>query len=594
VHSNARGAEIARVLRPAAVALVGSARDLSDRLELLASHAPSAVETPDGLVARRLAWIEDARGVLRAAIEGRPAPSERRWLPPWSAAAGHDGDVLEATFGVPSSEVADANGVFSTARLLATYRLRLPALQRTCDSVLSLVGEQPPTVFEAVGLVRDLVTSASPFVVLSAGRQIRRMFLDSVALDPDRAAQAFVRSWENYEAESSAFDRMTDRLRRAASAETDRDRCIALLEAYKHLAEGLTRRWIWSLLGLTGLEGDAPTIGQLADPAVARLGDVGTRFAGALLLAARNAEAHDEFEFDEVAGVLRTGEHILTEEQLRHALTELDVLQRAWKIGRACALADAPVLSDAAKARLTKASARFRSDAASHRFGHAGQAVRSFRRNRDRVEIELDSLRAETCNPCFVALVQSAALLPEVSRFVVRVRGHAEPIIDLPSTVLRQNWPVFELAAHLFPHGLPQSTFLPSEIWARLICDPLDEATRVAAWLVLNDALHAVNDADADATEALLLNGRFRVVVAAGLATIAVLPKGLHLKPLEQAIRAVRGAALGLSGSRRDSTDNFVINRMSRLRDQLGAVPAILPTLDRAPLTESSYPHSIS
>jgi hypothetical protein len=591
--SRVTGADIGRRLRPAALALAHAANDVCGRLELLAVQSPA-----DGAAARAASdWrnvvVEDVVAVLSATVHGADLPNQPNW-PALPTVADDGADVLMAAFGVPSAELVDATGAFSSTRLLAAYRMRLPALQHACDRILSLVGERPPMVFSGAGLARDVITSVSPFVTLAGARQIRRTFLDVFERDSERASNVLAASWNDVDREWSSFDRLADRLRRADSAETDRERCIALLEAYKHMAEGLTRRWTWSLLQLTGLEGDAPTVGQLSEPAAARLGSIGARLERGLIVAARNAEAHEDFEFDEGAGVLRAGEAVLTEHELLEALKELDVLQRAWVVGRACALEDAPDLPSAAQSRTTKASARFRVEFASHRFGHAGQTVRSFRRNRQRVDIELDGLRAEACNPCFVALVQSAAVFPDVSRFVVRVRGRPQPIIDLPSSVLRENWPVFVLAAHLFPHSLPQSTFVPSLTWVRRACESLDEATRVAAWLVLNDAQHAVNDAEANPVEAVVLIDRLRIAGAAGRATIPVLPDGPHLKPLNQAVRIIESTADGLLDGARDVSGDILIDRILRVRDRLGPRPAILPTLDLTPLPEGEYPHAVS
>ena len=111
---------------------------------------------------------------------------------------------------------------------------------------------------------------------------------------------------------------------------------------------------------------------------------------------------------------------------------------------------------------------------------------------------------------------------------------------------------------------------------------------------MLNDAQHAVNDAEAYVGEAALLTDRLRVAAAAGRATVAVLPSGSHLKPLDQAVRIVQSTADSLSDGVRGLTADILIDRILRVRDRLGPRPAILPTLDPAPLTESEYPHTVS
>jgi hypothetical protein len=62
--------------------------------------------------------------------------------------------------------------------------------------------------------------------------------------------------------------------------------------------------------------------------------------------------------------------------------------------------------------------------------------------------------------------------------------------------ILHTIWPVLELAARSFPDALPQVTFLPCLTWVRLSCEPVEEASRVAVWMALNDAQAAILDAD--------------------------------------------------------------------------------------------------
>ena len=208
--------------------------------------------------------------------------------------------------------------------------------------------------------------------------------------------------------------------------------------------------------------------------------------------------------------------------------------------------------------------------------------------------MELDNLRATACNPCFVALTQTARVLPTISRFIVKLHGRDGPIIDLPSDVLHGNWPVFEGAARLFSDGLPQSTFLPCLAWCRLPYESIEHAARFAAWFALNDATHAILDANASFAEYSRLAGRFEVVATAAGATCRLFPKGRHLDELLRAERISRAAGKVFAENPRAAGIEVLANRIFNLRDGLGGPFAVLPTLDPTPPPTSSYPHETS
>ena len=591
--AGAEGAAIGLRLRPAALGLVRAARDSCDRLELLAALAPEDPAPASAARAWRVAVVADARSVVAAVAKGESVPAPPTW-PALPEVAADERDVLLAAFGVPTDDLVDSSGMFSQARLLAAYRMRLPLLQEACDRVLGLLAERPPSVFSGISSARDLVTSRSPWVTLATARQVRRMLIDASAADPERAAGVLAGMWDERDREWSSFVRLADRLRTVDSSKTQRERHVALVEAYKHMAEGLTRRWVWALLQLSGLDGEQPTVGQLVGPAVARLGAIGAWLERSLLVVVRNAEAHEDLDFDEDSGVLLVGDSQVEPEVLSTHLDGLDVLQRGWQAGLLAALQDCPSLVIEAPAQATKRSRSFDLEVAKQRFGHAGQVLRSFRRDGQRVDIELDDLRAEACNPCFVALTQSAVLLPNVSRFVIHVAGHPEPVIDLPSSVLQANWPVYVMAAERFPHALPQSTFVPCLAWARLACESVEQAARVAAWMVLNDSQHAIVDAEASHREALLLPDRLQLAAAAGEATIPLLTTGPHMQPLAQAVRVAYTSADVVARGVGGVAGEILLDRVARLRDRLDMRPAALPTLDPTPLAESQCPHVVS
>ncbi len=590
---------LGRRLRPAAIRLASAAANLCRVLEILSAFDTAGEGSPPIGTWRR-PILDDARSVLRAAVDGQMPIPPPAWIVDRKVDDRQaDRDVLLEIFGVSDGELRDRDGSFCDSRLIAFYRLKLVELQEVCDPIMGLVAEHPPSVFTAASAVRDLATSVSPFVTLWSAREVRSMILAAHETDPVRTRAVLPRSERDGDKEGESFRRLQQSMRRAEAAHTsatgtESDYALSILEAYRHMAEGITRRSVGTLLRLSGLEGPTPTLGRIGEPALARLGEFGTRVESALVPAMRNAEAHDDVVFDEDRGLLVGDSFAFHPDEIVARLTDLDILQRGFVIGRLAAFADEPKLGDWSSASPDGRSQGTALAFARGRFGHAGQRVRSFVRNRDRIDVVLDDLDAETCNPCFVALTQSAQVLPTVSRFTVSISSREEPVIDLPADVLHRNWTVFGLAAALFPHALPQSTFLPCLTWCRLACESTETAARTAAWIALNDAAHAILDANAASSEYRRLPARLNVVAAASAAASRVLPEGPHLDQLLRAQRIARAASNVLTASPGTAAARVLTDRIFGLHASLGGPFPVLPTLNPSPSPESSYPHKVS
>jgi hypothetical protein len=591
--AEATDAAIGRKLRPAVLRFVETARQLAETLSLLAVLRPDMVVS-DLAAGTHDQLAVDADAVITAVIDGRVAPSEPAW-PDLAAMTTSGNDPVLALFDSEAEDLADEQGRFSDARLLARYRLRLPELEARCDPVLKLIARRPISVFAGATAVRDLATSASPFLTLRTAKAVKSQLIEAVARDPDRtlaviaeAAQGTERDWFN-------FARLTNALVHANDATTERDRATSYLQAYKHMAEGIVRHWVWTLLRLSGLDGEAPPVGVLGEPAIARLGELGKHVASALEPAMRNAEAHDDFVFDDDDGMLVTGEQRFSEADIQARLTELDILQRGFIVGRLAAFADEPRLDgDVPKDERLNSPSRDLVDAR-QRFGHAGQRVRSFVRDRDVITVVIDDLRPEACNPCLLALTQVAQIqsLRRVSRLVVRVADREDPVVDLPAPVVAANYPVLMLTLQFFPDTLPQVTFLPCLTWARLACETEEQALRAAAWFALNDAQHAIRDLEESARLAMRFSERLLVVNAAASATLSLFADSEHLKPLKRSHRMVRGLRNAWRDGYTASTGTQLAG-IARAMDQLGDPPAILPTLDKRSITEALDRHATS
>jgi len=592
--------DLAGEVRPAAIDAADVASQVCDALQVLAVFHPGELGASELVERLRRLVAEDIYALLSAARVGSKPPPLPEWPRVPDVPDVEDRDVLMAVFGLSAEALTDEEGAFCDTRVIAGYRLRLPQLKDRCDPIMEVIAERPPSLFTAVSAVRELATSVSPWVTLSSAREIRGCILDSFDADPTFTRRVLSEATSEEDEEWMAFGRLQRSLRHAERARTqtsgtERDYAVGILEAYRHMAEGLTRRWVRVLLRLSGLDDPPRTVGALGAPAVARLGELGLRIERAFIAVMRNAEAHDDFSFDEDSGLLVWGDQAVDPEEISARLKELDILQRALIVGRLAAFADQPGLAgDKPRSPLDHSSSSSALVSARQRFGHAGMNVRRFVRDRDRLSVVIDTLKAEACNPCFVALTQAAQILPTVARFSVQIIGRDEPIIDLPRTVLQENWKVFMLAAKWFPEALPQETFLPCLTWSRLACESVEDAARASAWLALNEGCHAILDVQADVAELQRLEGRFGTLVAATSSTMRLLPEGDHLDLLAKARRLILATGNVYARDPHGIATGVLVDRIFGLRDAIGGPVAALPTLDPTPLQEGSFPHAVS
>jgi hypothetical protein len=583
------GARLGRAAR----GLSSAAEELTSTLSTLAlfaandSQARWVRNTYEAVIRDSTAGIPGAAGASNASPGQFAAPPE--------CPHDDDSDVVLAAFGIPADELHDDSGGFSDARLLAAYRLNQRPLQEACDQILGTVMRAPPTVGLAVSGARDIITSASPWLTVTAARDMRQTIIDAYVSDSDYATDVLAAAMADQDGEWTAFERLQESLRRATSAPTERQRALAALQGYRHLAEGHTRRWLRVLLQLNGMQDPPSTVGALGEPAIARLGLLGRHAAEALLAPARNAEAHDDVDYDDANGALRVGGHPLAMAELRRCFVTLDCLQRAWIVGKLGGLSDCAELAQRIAVRNQPPSQHRDLIAARERFGHAGQPLRALQRDGRTVRIELDALSPAASNPCFLALTQAAGILRDTDQFVVRLTTLGAPVMEIPTSVLRLNLEVLGAARPLFERGLPTSTFLPALTWIRLAVEPPEEAANFAAWCVYNDAHHAILDAEENPRdERRWLGTRFDVILAAASATLASLPGGERNDVLVKARRVVAGTAEVVIRPNSSMADALTIARIPRLRDKLGPPPIIMPTVNGDRMPNRVYPHPVS
>lgn len=138
---------------------------------------------------------------------------------------------------------------------------------------------------------------------------------------------------------------------------------------------------------------------------------------------------------------------------------------------------------------------------------------------------------------------------------------------------------------------MPTSTFLPAGAWARLAVELPDQSAYATAWLAINDALHAYDEAhEPDATihieaRAARLAGRLALVASAMAATMTVLPAA-SVEPLREVLQLTDDGAhwaASLAVGRTPGPSSAIEERARFLHASL-PVPAAFPTVDPRPL----------
>jgi hypothetical protein len=306
--------------------------------------------------------------------------------------------------------------------------------------------------------------------------------------------------------------------------------------------------------------------------------------ASAVIPMLRNADAHEEAHFDELRGQIALGDELVDASAVRSSNAELAAITAGLEMALACAVAQVEPVADAYSVR--PGDPRTAAEALSHaeqRYGHAGLRVWSLKRDRGTVQVRLDEIDpVRLANPCFLATMQANELVAGVTRWQIGLRGHEGWAIDLPSAVLRSNWPVFERAARWFSE-IPQETFLPCLTWSRLAVELPGPALRAAAWLALNDLQHVIDEAEAQpATNVVWLERRVQNVITACEATLDVMPRG-EAQPLEVALELARELFYAIAGLGTARAFETLVPEVLRERDRL-PVPAVLPTVDPRPL----------
>lgn len=501
-------------------------------------------------------------------------------------------DVCLAAFGVAYAELLDSAGVFSVTRLLGSYYGRYDELMFRVRTILSVITASPPDLLNALHPVEALVLSERPLIALRTAVRVHDLLLSKLNVDAEALAEPLRELKLSVDRSASSHAGMIRAMVQLTQATTDADRASLTLDIYRRMAEGQLRPWAWTLLRVYGRTfSRAPELASLREQLLAHRLPLLSDAAQAILPAARNAAAHEDYLWNEDDHALHVGESKVSLDDLErataHAYSFVAGAECAWT----CARRESPLLARLLDAEdpPTGLPAINKLGAIAH-FGTNGLLVRNWHADRGVLNVELDELPHNAINPCFQAVMWASRHLDTVERFVVTLPGRPLPAMDLSRVALDATFIVWREAVITFTL-MPLSTFLPANMWSRLAVEVPDQAAQAVAWLAVNDALHAYLDAQ-EASGRLdkrvgPLVARLQLISTAVAATMATLPLQA-VGPLTEVLDTVRAAAsanLAAAHGLSAAPAAYLERRIHDLYDSW-PVAAVLPTVDPRPLDQ--------
>lgn len=225
-------------------------------------------------------------------------------------------------------------------------------------------------------------------------------------------------------------------------------------------------------------------------------------------------------------------------------------------------------------------------------FGANGLRVLDYLHEDRLFTVRLADLPPRLINHCCQAITWASRLVGTVDRFVVTLAGRAEPVMDIGRPELDATFDVWWYARSRFDQ-IPPAAFLGVLTSARLAVETPAAAARSAAWLALNDTIHALDEAreassghPAEDSTPILVS---RLLIVAGgiyaartvLADDTVVPLLRGERLVTAMIETVNSTdPPAMRAGRLDALEDTV----ERLRSRW-PTPATLPTLDPKPLT---------
>jgi hypothetical protein len=589
-------ADDARTIRPRSVALAQRAEDICSDLSVLAACVAAR-----GVVEPAIEGLMNlAKTVLNSCGAGVSSPRVAVATEAAKVALGElyaeSADTCEdpcrQAFGVSRDDVSDANGIFSSSRLYGHYYGRYGELLARVYNVWSSFAETPPILENALTPAWTLVNAEQPLTMLRAAVFAREQVQSAFAAKPDDSGK-ILRAYKLRVDRSRANHAGAVRIQKALrSSETRSETAELTLDLYRRMVEGQFRPWAWTLLQLRGRAGSKlPELSSLRDQLVADGNRVLADAARVILTAARNAAAHEDFEWDEEIEKIRVGDATTSVAELEEAITQA----YEFMCGCECAIVDCRASDRALFAAMNSEDpphgflARNLAVAVDL-FGTNGLKVKTHAMDRGTFSVHLEDWPLKSVNPGLQALTVAAQVLPKAQRFQIRVGDSNIVAADIDRAPLQENWRVWMKARDRFSE-MPLSAFLPANAAVRLAVEQPVQASRAITWMALNDVLHALadvaekrNDRRGARRQWPQMQAHIELAhLALGLANEIIGETADDAKSAQEVLRKI---AREIAKPKRQLVHVFMdglVRDLQKRWGELGPV-SILPTLDPAPL----------
>ncbi|MEU4193147.1 hypothetical protein AB0E69_14705 [Kribbella sp. NPDC026611] len=480
----------------------------------------------------------------------------------WTVDAGYEYDkAVQVAFGMDSPPL-DQLGDFRPSLVFQFYGYRNSLLLQRLFSHLASLGVPPVTdVLACVWIVGSVVNAHDQVMAYASMDSMIIRFLES----PKSIAEQVL---EHLESRARALRHTHLRVLRALySIENEEDRevrALGLAEVYKRLVEGPVRQYGWAMRCLREQTwSEPPTTSPLREAMIAQGGWIAQTAEILLLPQLRNSEAHETLEWDGYRGVLVAEGEDVDPARVAFATAEASSFALGCEAGLTCyraldlvASAEPPGVDD--KRRMP---AWLRAEAF---FGTNRLEIMKASFNAATATIEIAKLENADINPCFQALLLARRVLPEVRIFEVAVVGAIQPMISLSASDLDRGMPVWDRAIGRLS-SIPLSTFLPINLAARLARESMIKAVRAVSWIVIDDALGALDGSPPRWTPAVqeLVNVRIELAVFA-------LEVCVDSVPVESRVRI--NVTLAALRELRDDLAQLGAHAQPELIDSLGSV----------------------
>jgi len=400
-------------------------------------------------------------------------------------------DPWEELFGVPRVDLTDAAGSVVSSRLLARYYQRPAELAKAAGALIFLA-RAPLTLSVQLGpTLVSLLETPNPLWTFRAMALMQERLH---GLRPEIASAklgAFYERGDQAWTSSRTFNTIT---KMVDSVSDPRTRTALRLDAYRKLAEGQLRAWLWLLLDDSDTNERAPMLAGLSrrvsnDPR-ALVRQVSTFLKPAW----RNASAHEDVRFDEHDRLIDEDGTVVEPAEIWRRTG--DAL--AFTAGCEAGLANYPTIEEVPAERASLTVPRsFQIRRTYEWFGDNGLLVKSVEIDKGTLlRVSVEEIGLNQIDPCFQALIECAISGVQFNAAEILVSSSVDRALIVASQSVELTTEIWAQVRKFGLHRNPGSTFLPMHLENRMRAESQAMALDAIAWLALNDCLEAFDVAE--------------------------------------------------------------------------------------------------